>query len=268
MLIERACVCWALLLIAAPSGAFEVAPGKQPGEWLKWGDSHRAGTPGGEVTWGFLAEGTPGAEFCGIYCKGKSLAALPNFYPHPESDNSTTPMPLTALRPIFEAALDAWSAVADVRFRYVGVDASLSAIDDPAATTPMIRIGVYRFDGLPAYFVAAATFAPPPNGRSGAGELLLNANVGFQLSTSPPNSPLPAFPSGGGLHMSELYQLALHEIGHALGLGHSMDPDALLWGGGPSPACVPTCVWRTPRADDVAGAQFLYGAPRPARRPE
>jgi hypothetical protein len=63
--------------------------------------------------------------------------------------------------------------------------------------------------------------------------------------------------------MSDLHQLALHEIGHALGLGDSMDADAVLWGGGPSPACTPACVWRRPRSDDIAGVQFLYGPPRP-----
>jgi hypothetical protein len=240
-----------------------VTPGLQPGEWLKWGASGLAGTPGGEVTWGFVAEGTPGSDYCGHYCRGTSLAALPNFYPNPDRDNGTAPMTLSGLQPVFQAAFNAWSAVADVQFRYAGIDDSRRPINDTAATRPMIRIGIYRFDGMAAYFVAAATFAPPPNGRTGAGDLLLNANVGYQRSVAAQDQPLLAFPAGGGLHMSDLYQLALHEIGHALGLGDTMDADAVLWGGGPSPACAPACVWREPRADDVAGAQFLYGPPRP-----
>jgi hypothetical protein len=235
----------------------------KPNEYLKWGASHVAGTPGGVVTWGFLAAGTPGSRACGNYCVGNSVDTLPNFYATPERDNRTTPTTLLSLRAAIQAAFDAWSSVADVQFRYVGVDHSMKPINDPTATSPDIRIGVYSFGGLWSYCLAGAAFAAPPNVGTVAGDIFLNANVGFQLSSAPDDSELSPFPAGNGLHMTDVYLLALHEIGHAIGLGDSSDADSVLCGGDPTSASLRReHLWRKPRADDIAGAQFLYGPPK------
>jgi hypothetical protein len=61
--------------------------------------------------------------------------------------------------------------------------------------------------------------------------------------------------------MTDLYLFALHEIGHVIGLAGSSDPDSVMRSGTTSATLTPTYLWRTPRADDIAGAQFLYGVP-------
>ena len=260
----HALACVGLLAAAGSSGAFSVVPVGAPGEYLKWGASRLAGTPGGVVTWGFVAPGTEAGDFCAPYCQGRSLAALPNFYASPQRGNDTTAVTLASLRPVFQAAFDAWSAVADLEFRYVGAELSLEALDAPVATPPMIRIGIWRFAGLHAYFVAGAAFPPRLRSGSGAGHVFINSNVGFQLSDRPEDSRLQDFPVGGGLYMTELRLLALHEIGHVIGLAGSADADAVMWQAGGSAALTRSFAWRRPRPDDIAGAQFLYGAPRPS----
>lgn len=242
--------------------AFEVVAAGGPGEFIKWGRSKEAGTSGGTVTWGFVAAGTRGSDSCANFCSGESLDGLAHYHPDPERDNSVRPVTLGELQPEIQRAFDAWSAVADIDFQYVGVDRSLKPIDDPTSTSPMIRVGIWSFGGMAAYFAAGAAFPPGLNGGSGTGHIFLNANVGFQRSHAPEGGRLLDFPQGGGLHMSDVYLLALHEIGHAIGLAASRDPDALMWNGGPSAVLWPRYMWRTPRADDVAGARFLYGPRR------
>jgi len=241
------------------ASAYEVVQQGRPAEYLKWGPSKIAGTPGGVVTWGFLAEGTPGSTYCSIYCRGQSSALLPNFYADPRNSNLTTAKALVTLRDTFQAAFQAWSAVADVHFEYVGVDDSHKAINDPTATAPMIRIGAYAFDGLVAYLSAGVGFAPPPNGGTGAGDIFFNTNVGYQLISNAEDPAAHDFPSGGGLYMTDLYYLALHEIGHAIGLGNSSETRALMWGGQASATLTQATTRRALSDDDIAGARFLYG---------
>jgi len=261
----RVAVIGLIALLAVSAGwAFGVVPADRPNEYIKWGASRIAGSGGGVVTWGFVAAGTPGSGFCRDYCTGESLAALPHFHAWPDRDNRTTTFMLRSLQPVFQEAFDAWSAVADVEFQFVGVDAALLAIDDPRDGLPMIRIGIWRFSGLNAYFIAGAAFPPRLKNNSDIGFIFINSNVGYQLSSRPANARLQDFPEGGGLHMTDLYRLALHEIGHVIGLAGSDDPDAIMWRGNPTPALTSTYRWRKPRADDITGAQFLYGA---ARRP-
>ena len=258
-LLVRALTSSLLFMAATSAWDFSVVPTGTPNEYLKWGSSQVAGTAGGVVTWGFVAAGTPGSSYCGNFCDGDSVDALPNFFPAPDRGNMTSPFTLLSLQPVIQAAFDAWSAVADLQFRYVGVDHSLKAINDPSALAPMIRIGIWRFSGLVAYVVAGAAFPPYLNGGSGAGHIFINANVGYQRSVGPHNSRVRDFPAGGGLYLTDVYLLALHEIGHVIGLAGSTDPDSVVRSGGPSATLTPIYLWRTPRADDVAGARFLYG---------
>ncbi len=237
----------------------------KPSEHLKWGPSHVAGTPGGVVTWGFVAADRPGSSASCSYCLGDSVDVLPNFYATPERGNRTTPTTLLSLRADIQAAFDVWSSMADVQFQYVGVDRSMQPINDPTATSLQIRIGVYAFGGLWAYCLAGEAFAPPPNVGTVAGDIFLNAHIGFRLSGAPEGSAVSPFPVGNGLHMTDVYLLALHEIGHAIGLGDSADDHAAMCSDDPSSASLRReYLWREPRADDIAGARFLYG---PAKGP-
>ena len=248
--------------VGLPARAFSVIPLEAPGEVLKWGASHAAGSPGGEVTWGFVAAGTPGSPACLPYCAGDSLDRLPHHYPAPTLGNRTEPLPLARLHEAFQAAFDAWSAVADIRFRYLGVDESRRPFDDPAAGAPMIRIAVFRFAGTWQYCNSAAAFAPPPNLGTLAGDVFINANVGYQMTPAGDGDAPPSFPVPHGLHMTDLRHLALHETGHAIGLGSSDERDAVMCAPSLSVDCSRRVTpWHLPRADDIAGAQHLYGAP-------
>lgn len=72
---------------------------------------------------------------------------------------------------------------------------------------------------------------------------------------------LPLVSTAGGYTwqgtVSTLYQVALHELGHALGLNHSTDPTAVMY---------PTAQTTNPGLSiaDIAGMQLLYGAPTDA----
>ena len=68
-----------------------------------------------------------------------------------------------------------------------------------------------------------------------------------------------------GLHMTDLLLLALRETGHTIGLADSLDADSMMCRGDASATLRPTLLWRHPRADDIAGARFLYGPARPDR---
>ncbi|MEQ9642627.1 MAG: matrixin family metalloprotease [Alphaproteobacteria bacterium] len=131
--------------------------------------------------------------------------------------------------PIAQMAFDAWQAVADVTFQRVN-DASsvdirlgfVDSIDGPGgtgATTasagfPTITRADIRFDD-------SETFVTGENGDAGS-------NYSF-------------------------FHFALHEIGHALGLGHEDDTSAIM-----NTTIDQTLAGLT--ADDIAGIRSIYGA--------
>lgn len=256
-------VALALLAGASSANAYVLFP-IGGSDYNKWGASNTAGTPGGVVTWGFMAAGTPGSVYCGDACPGTSTLDLPNFYADPANNNTTTAKSLLDLQGTLQAAFDKWSAVANVQFVFTGTDGSLNAINDPAAVSPMIRVGAFAFNNS---FSAAVGYAPPPNGGTSSGDLLFNTSVGFQLASGAEGSALQLYPNGGGYYMNDLAGLALHEIGHTLGLGHSADNSTVMCGF-PTAGCMNLDhVTQQLRVDDVAGAQFLYGSAAPIAEP-
>jgi hypothetical protein len=255
----RAGLLAALLACAGAAQAYVVSP-QGGSDYNKWGASLVAGTPGGVVTWGFIAAGTPGSAYCSDACPGNSVLDLPNFYANPASNNTTSTISLLDLQSTLQSAFDKWSAVANVQFQYVGVDNSGLAINDPAATGPMIRVGAFAFSGS---FSAAVGYLPPPNGGTGSGDLLFNTAVGFQLASGAEGSALQQFPAGGGFYMNDIKGLALHEIGHTLGLLHSADASTVMCGNPTADCSNLDHVTQQLEADDIAGARFLYGAATP-----
>jgi len=259
-----ACVVALLALASAPAAfAYDVFPTGAPDEYSKWGASNVSGTAGGVVTWGFIAEGTAGSAYCGDACPGTSTLSLPNFYADPANNNATSTLNLTSLQAEFQTAFDKWSAVANVSFVYSDV-ANALPINDPVATSPMIRIGAFAFNNS---FSGAVGYAPPPNGGTGAGDLLFNTTVGFQLANGDEGSALQLFPAGGGFYMNDIRGLLLHEIGHTLGLSHSADSTAVMCGFPTIDCANLNTVTQQLKADDVAGAQFLYGVAAPVPEP-
>lgn len=192
----------------------------------KWGPGG-FGT-GATVTYSFMPTGTScAAEFVGCTIS------------HP-----------SAFMPAgWEAAIDAaflaWSAVADITFVKVADD---GAAFNAATASGDIRIGGHTFDG--AGGTLAHGFYPPVNGLTAAGDIHFDVaelwKIGF---------------GGGGF---DVFQVAAHEIGHAIGLDHTGVPASLM-----NPFY--TEAFSGPQADDIAGAVFIYGpaaSPPPPGVPE
>ncbi|MCX7384996.1 MAG: matrixin family metalloprotease [Alphaproteobacteria bacterium] len=163
---------------------------------------------------------------------------------HPFS-HSINPATQAAEVAAIQLAFDSWAAVSGLSF------VEVSDSSDPA-TAADIRVGWGDLLGLggevgqAAYQALNASFLP--------GTILRLEDPAFNTIFANPGVV-------GGLQytgfMSTFYQIALHEIGHALGLGHSTDDDAAMFG---------TALGlqnQILNASDIAGIQALYGAPPP-----
>lgn len=213
---------------------------------LKWGDNQN-GTPGGTVRWSFIAAGTDGAAYCGDACPGQAVSSL-NIENSPGTGYTLTP--LANLTSFIQATFDQWSAVADIRFLGPDPDSGLP-INDANAGIPEIRIGVFAF----ASGGGAVGFAPPPNGGTGAGDILFDANSFYAFQ---PGNDGDAFPAASTAP-NDFVSLLLHEMGHAIGLAHPAPGDSSCQVMDVSGPCLGR-INRVLDADDIAGAQFLYGA--------
>ena len=233
----------------------------------KWGPNPAAGTPA-VVTWGFMPDGT---------------TVEPSFeldpFNHPGETGFSGTSSISTLRDridnqlghgagAFDAALmramDTWSRVANITFDGPVIDPGLPfpAIE---ATTPDIRIGAFMpAEGHSFNFVGAVGFGPPGFGPDPlAGDIIFNLGATIDIVVGVEDTtPMPPF-------TNDLEGLFLHELGHAaIGLGHppwdGEDPDqrVMYVGEFGNPSAPPCCerVNRELHTDDIAGAQFVYGA--------
>ncbi|WP_415879442.1 matrixin family metalloprotease [Methylomonas sp. TEB] len=243
------------LLVANAAMAFNTFDDGSGGV-LKWGGSNTPGTPGGTISWGFIPAGTAGSAYCGDACPGTAQTTL-NIENSPGT--GYTPVLLTDLQGAIEAAMDKWASVANISFVGPFTDSGL-AINNPAAGNPDIRIGVFAF----ASGGGAVGYAPPPNGGTGSGDIIFDANsfYGFQ----PGKDGDTFFPGGSSTAPNDFESLLLHELGHALGLAHPAAFDSSCPVMEVSGSCFGK-INRTLDADDIAGIQYLYGAPAPVPLP-
>ncbi len=145
----------------------------------------------------------------------------------------TPKVPASTVQSEILRALNAWSAVTNVVFS--------PAASATAVRTIMIEFAsgahgdAYPFDS--AGEVLAHTFYPVPlNSESLAGDMHFNSSVNWH--------------SGSDI---DIYSVALHELGHALGLGHTDTPGDVMYP-----------YYRrgmTLSAHDIGAVQTLYGAP-------
>ncbi len=187
----------------------------------KWGDP-TFGT-GATITWSLIT--TP------IACGNDGTAACTSIVP------LSTFMP-AGFETEIERAFASWSAAADLTFLEV-VDSGLAFNASGAAGD--IRVGGHAFDG--AGGTLAHGFFPPANGVSAAGDIHFDIAETWKIGLG-----------GAGF---DIFHVAAHEIGHAIGLDHTDNIGALM-------DTFYTEAFSGPQADDIAGAQFVYGEPQTA----
>lgn len=245
--------CLALVLFPCATAQAFVVNSYVSGEetlYLKWGDNH-AGASGGLVYWSVIPAGTSGSAYCGNACNAG--ISVDSIQLEISPGGGFAPRTLESLRPKIRAILARWAAYSGIHLVELAIDNGV-AINDPAAIPPgsgQIRIGVFAFSDNS---VAAVGYSPPPNGGTGAGDILLNANAFYQDYALAEGTVFDT-----GFAPNDLQGLLLHEIGHALGLEHPPTQD------GTCPVMFPFApcddiIRRQLRADDIAGMHFLYGA--------
>jgi hypothetical protein len=139
-----------------------------------------------------------------------------------------------------EKAASVWEAVANINLALVSDNGSAEACNGNQQDDPRfgdIRIGAVNL-GTGAL---GETFLPPPfNGGTDAGDIFLNTNP---VATWNMNSAY------------DLETVAIHEFGHALGLGESQVTTACMY-------AYYNGTKQSLTSDDVSGIQSVWGAPQ------
>lgn len=153
--------------------------------------------------------------------------------------NATPDLPVDRQRDIIREAFNRWAQDSALRFTEVAANAVSDMsiafhAGDHGDGSPFDEGGGSSSNTL------AHAFFPPPVGGPFAGSLHFDEFETWKDQ-----------PGGSGIR---LYNVTLHEIGHLLGLAHSQDPDAIMYAYYGEDR-------NDLRADDIAGIQYLYGAP-------
>ena len=145
--------------------------------------------------------------------------------------------PTAAWQAQITKAAAVWEEMANVNFSQVtdsgapvGVSGNLQ--DDPRFGD--IRIGGYPMSGN---ILAFAYLPPPANGGTSAGDIFFNTSQSWQINGT----------------TYDLMTVAIHELGHALGMDHSQISTAVM-----SPTYTGSKQVLT--TDDVSGIRSIYGA--------
>ena len=219
------------LVVGLPIGAAQATSihqtGNLPGGLLASEFTVGPTSPGYEsgatVTWSLLPTG-PGAPT--VYHSTGTFSHLSEF------------MPAGLWKDEIVRAFAAWSDVADITFTEVVDD---GAPFNAVTTSGDIRIGGAVFDGPSG--TLAHGFFPPVNGLTAASDIHFDIAETWTIGFSGPDS-------------FDIFTVAAHEIGHAIGLAHSSLLQSLMY-----PSYSEDFVGL--QADDILGAQFIYGAATP-----
>ena len=214
--------CCALNAGAAIVGSHSMyAPGDAPPESGDFVAGPTSPWASSTVSYSFMGTGTSTGSENGAP-HGATFTALADFMPG-------------GWKAQIEAAFDAWEAVAGLNFVEVADD-GVAFDASPTSGHGDIRFGGGVFDGPNG--TLAHGFYPPVNGNTAAGDIHFDTaelwKIGF---------------GGGGF---DIFQVAAHEIGHAIGLDHTGVVGSLM-----NPTYSEAFVG--PQADEIAGAQSFYG---------
>jgi hypothetical protein len=179
------------------------------------------GTPGGTVTYSYMPNGVDNSAEGEAAGNNVAITSLPTFQPCFLTDINN--------------ALSVWSLVANIHF--VQTTDNGLAFNQSGATGD-IRIGAHTLDGVSS--ALAHGYYPPPNGTSAAGDVHFDALENWSCT------------AGAGVF--DIGIVAIHEIGHAIGLGHEFSKPAIM-----QPFYNPGVA--TLQADDSNGATSIYGLP-------
>ncbi|RVU32301.1 MULTISPECIES: matrixin family metalloprotease [Neptunomonas] len=160
----------------------------------------------------------------GSDCGGQTCHGLETFMPE-------------GFEAVIEAGFDIWSSVADLTF--VQVEDSGEPFGHYGSAD--LRIAGKDIDGNAG--TLAFGYYPPRNGGGAAGDIHFDAGDLWSLELVAPGF--------------SLFQVFTHELGHALGLAHTEVPNSLM-------GAYYSEAFYGPQPDDIAGMQYLYGAPQSA----
>jgi hypothetical protein len=180
------------------------------------------------VTISFVPDGTVLAQENGGYITSNLFASFSKI------PGITSP---TQWQNIILKAAQSWAAQTNINFTVVsddGSDAGSGSYQQGASNFGDIRIGGYNF-GSTSNWLASTFYPPSVNNYSVAGDVAFNTAYQFQIGST-----------------YDLFTVAEHEIGHALGLACSSSTGAVMYStynGAVSGL----------GNDDIAGIQSIYG---------
>jgi len=181
------------------------------------------------ITVSFIPDGT-------VVTGGQNGPTTSNLYA------TLNPLGQTSWQNAFIKAAQTWAQVANINFTFVSDNGTPEGGGNYQQGDPNmgdIRISGYNFNN-PS--VLAETYLPPPaNSFSVAGDISFNTGVAWKLGNP------------GGY---DVYTVAVHELGHALGLDESLNSYADMYANYEGKVL-------GLYSDDVNGVQAIYG-PRPA----
>ena len=139
----------------------------------------------------------------------------------------------------FQDAFAWWENYANVNFSQVGDNGSPTNSGNYQQSSPNFGdIRIAGFNENPAFGAGTLAFSllpPPNNGGSDSGDIFFNTAIPWHMNSD-----------------YDLETVAIHEIGHALGLGHSADVNASMY-------AYYNGVQQGLNTDDVAGIQAIWG---------